>query len=246
MQFKDHFSRQSCAYSRYRPVYPAELIEYVARQAPDTVLAVDCATGNGQAAASLARHFTTVVAIDGSFGQLAGAASRDNLYYAAALAEQLPLPDGSAALVTAAQAAHWFDFERFYEECRRVLVPGGVVAVWAYGRVRVDASVDAVVDRFYSDTLGEFWPEERRHVDQAYSDLPFPLRRRPSPDFAMRARWSNDEMVGYLSTWSAVQRFEAVTGQDPMPELREELNALWPQDLRKDVSWPIHLRIGNT
>lgn len=246
MQFKDHFSRQSSAYSRYRPGYPARLIEYLAREAPHTNLAVDCATGNGQAAASLAEHFTAVVAIDGSFGQLARAVSRNNLHYVAALAEQLPLPDASAALVTAAQAAHWFDFERFYRECRRVLVPGGVVAVWTYGRLRVDESVDAVVDRFYSDKLGRFWPAERRHVDQAYRHLPFPLRDRPTPDFSMQARWSIDEMIGYLGTWSAVQRFEVITGQDPMAELREELKALWPADRQKGVTWPIHLRLGNT
>ena len=246
MQFKDHFSRQSSAYSRYRPGYPARLIEYVAREAPHTNLAVDCATGNGQAAASLAEYFTAVVAIDGSFGQLARAVSRNNLHYVATLAEQLPLPDASAALVTAAQAAHWFDFERFYRECRRVLVPGGVVAVWTYGRLRVDESVDAAVDRFYSDKLGRFWPAERRHVDQAYRNLPFPLRDRPTPDFSMQARWSIDEMIGYLGTWSAVQRFEVITGQDSMAELREELEALWPADRQKGVTWPIHLRLGNT
>ena len=48
MSFKDHFSRQSSAYSRYRPGYPPELIAWVAAQAPDRRLAVDCATGNGQ------------------------------------------------------------------------------------------------------------------------------------------------------------------------------------------------------
>ena len=41
--FKDHFSRQSADYSRYRPGYPPELIEWVCAQAPDRALAVDCA-----------------------------------------------------------------------------------------------------------------------------------------------------------------------------------------------------------
>jgi hypothetical protein len=57
MSFKDHFSRQSQAYSRYRPGYPPELIAWVAAQAPDRRLAVDCATGNGQAAVALAPVF---------------------------------------------------------------------------------------------------------------------------------------------------------------------------------------------
>ena len=125
-------------------------------------------------------------------------------------------------------------------------MPGGVDALWTYGRLRVDESVDAVVDRFYSDKLGRFWPAERRHVDQAYRNLPFPLRDRPTPDFSIQARWSVDEMIGYLGTWSAVQRFELITGEDPMAELREELKALWPADRQKGVTWPIHLRLGNT
>ena len=70
MAFKDHFSSQSAAYRRYRPEYPAELIRYVASLAPDRRVAIDCATGNGQAAVALAEHFETVLAVDGSRSQL--------------------------------------------------------------------------------------------------------------------------------------------------------------------------------
>ena len=128
MSFKDHFSRQSAAYSRYRPGYPPELIEWVASQAPDRRIAVDCATGSGQAALELSGRFETVVALDGSLSQLRHATVAPNVSYVAALAERLPLHDRSVSLVAAAQAAHWFDFERFHAECRRVLVAGGVVA----------------------------------------------------------------------------------------------------------------------
>jgi SAM-dependent methyltransferase len=174
MAFKDHFSSQSAAYRRYRPEYPPALIGYVASLARDRRLAIDCATGNGQAAVALAEHFAAVLAVDGSLSQLVRAQSRARVHYAAGLAEQLPLRDRCAGLVAAAQAAHWFDFDRFHAECRRVLVPGGVVAVWTYEKFRVDPGVDAVIDQFYSGVVGPYWPPERRLVEQGYRTLPFP------------------------------------------------------------------------
>ncbi len=154
MSFKDHFSRQSRAYSRYRPGYPPELIAWVAAQAPNRRLAVDCATGNGQAAIAMADHFESVLALDGSLNQLRNAAAAPRVTYVAATAERLPVADRAVSLVAAAQAFHWFDFERFHAECRRVLVPGGVVAAWTYEKFRVDAAVDAVIDHFYSEVVG--------------------------------------------------------------------------------------------
>ncbi len=47
-------------------------------------------------------------------------------------AETLPVPAGSARLVTVAQALHWFDLARFFSEVRRVLAPDGVLAVISY------------------------------------------------------------------------------------------------------------------
>lgn len=130
--FKDHFSAQSDAYSRYRPGYPPELITFVAACAPGRALAVDCATGNGQAAVALADHFERVVAVDASRAQIEKAAVHPRVEYVCTAAEQLPIADEAADLVVAAQAAHWFDFDRYYTECRRVLRPGGAFAAWTY------------------------------------------------------------------------------------------------------------------
>src|SRR5437762_742522 len=51
--FKDHFSRQAADYAKFRPRYPKELFRWLASVAPETKLAWDCATGNGQAAVAL-------------------------------------------------------------------------------------------------------------------------------------------------------------------------------------------------
>jgi SAM-dependent methyltransferase len=243
MAFKDHFSRQSADYRRYRPGYPPELIEFIAAQAPDRRLAIDCATGNGQAAVALAGHFDAVVALDGSVNQISNATACPGVWFVAGIAEALPVASHSASLVAAAQAAHWFDFARFHAECRRVLVPGGVVAAWTYEKFRVDAAVDAVVDRFYDGVVGAYWPPERRYVELGYRTLPFPWREEPVPSFSLASDWDIDRVMGYLATWSAVQRYRDIDGADPLPAVRQELEPLWGGTVRR-LTWPIHLRLG--
>lgn len=244
--FKDHFSAQSAAYRRYRPGYPPELVAFVAGCAPARSLAVDCATGNGQAAVALAEHFERVVAVDASRAQLERATRHPRVDYVCTPAERLPVADGSVDLVAAAQAAHWFDFERFYAECRRVLSPDGVFAAWTYETFRVDPQVDACVGRFYHGVVGPYWPPERRYVEAGYRTLPFPWREIPAPGFQLETRWDLDTLMGYLATWSSVQRYkEAHGGRDPLPALRRELAPLWVVDeTERLVAWPIHLRVG--
>jgi SAM-dependent methyltransferase len=242
--FKDHFSRQSAAYSRHRPGYPPELIEFVAGKSPARSLAIDCATGSGQAAIQLASHFEHVIAIDGSQAQLRNARACARVSYVAAIAESLPVKARRAQLVTAAQALHWFDFERFYAECRRVLAPGGIVAAWTYEKFRFDSGLDAIVDDFYEREVGEYWPSERRHVEQGYRALPFPFERLAAPAFELVTEWSLDQVLGYLASWSAVQRYKDARGTDPLPALRSRLEPRWSPVETRRLRWPIHTRLG--
>jgi SAM-dependent methyltransferase len=243
--FKDHFSRQAADYSRYRPGYPAALIDWIVSRAPARDLAVDCATGNGQAAVALAAHFDAVLAVDGSRAQLERAQPHPRVRYECAMAEHLPVPDRSVSLVTAAQAVHWFDFDRFHAECRRVLRPGGVLAAWTYEKFRAGAAIDAAMDRFYNDVIGPYWPPERRYVDEAYATLPFPWAEERAPAFSLSTEWTLEQVLGYLATWSSVQRFrESHPGDDPLSELAVELATLWPADSTLRLNWPVHLRVG--
>ena len=52
-----------------------------------------------------------------------------------ATAEKTGLPAGSISLVTAASSFHWFDTNRFYEECKRILKPDGIVCIIVNARV---------------------------------------------------------------------------------------------------------------
>jgi SAM-dependent methyltransferase len=245
MAFKDHFSGHAADYAKYRPDYPADLYEYLATLSGKRELAVDCATGSGQAAVGLAAHFDCVVGTDGSVEQLHNAQPHERVKYVANLAEQLAFKDESVDLMSAAQAAHWFDHEKFYREVRRVLRPQGVLALWTYGLAQITPEVDRVVAEFYQHRLGPYWPPERRYVESAYRDLPFPMEAIATPAFRLDLNWNLDALVGYLGTWSALQRYKKAKGEDPLPELRRQLLAVWPAETESvPVVWPLHLKVG--
>lgn len=241
--FKDHFSGQAADYERYRPGYPDELFDFLASIAPARDRALDVATGSGQAAVGLARHFAHVRATEPSAEQLARARRHPRVEYLRETAESIAAPDGHFDLVTAAQAAHWFDAPRFNAEAERVLRPGGVIALWTYEKFRVDTAIDALVDDFYRNVVGPYWPRERRHVEEGYRSLVFPFDELSTPTFVLETRWDVATAIRYLGTWSAVQRYRAARACDPLVLIEPLLAAAWGTGARL-LRWPIHLRVA--
>jgi len=245
-KFQDHFSSVSSLYADFRPQYPAQLFNYLAGLAPSRSLVWDCAAGTGQATVDLAKRFDRVIATDASSEQIAAAKAGPNVEYRVASAEQSGLPDHCADLVTVAQALHWFDQPRFYAEARRVLQPGGVLAVWAYGINSVeDATIDEIVQDFYSNVVGSYWPPERKLVEEGYRTLPFPFVEVETPGFDMQACWTLEQLIGYFSTWSATNRFIKARGENPLKPLAESLRRAWGNEkVSRIVKWPLSLRVG--
>jgi SAM-dependent methyltransferase len=243
--FEDHFSGQAADYARYRPDYPAALFEFLAGLAPDRRRAWDCATGNGQAALGLAGRFEAVVATDASVRQIRQAARRGGLHYAVAVAEESPLENESVALVTVAQALHWFDRARFWEEVRRVLVRAGAIAMWSYHGFHVTPEVEAVIHRYYKDIVGPYWPAGRGIVEQGYRALEFPFAEETPPPFLLEKRWDLAALMGYLRTWSASQRYREARGSDPLLLVQEDLAKAWgPPERIRPFRWDLDLRVG--
>jgi SAM-dependent methyltransferase len=246
MSFKDYFSEQAAAYASYRPHYPPELFAWLAAISPHQQRVWDCATGSGQAAVALASHFAQVIATDASQAQLRQAQPHSHIHYVCASAEQVPLADTAVDLITVAQAAHWFDWPRFYQEVDRLLVADGVLAIWCYGLFHISPAIDACIQDYYQHTLGAYWPSERQHIDQAYARLPFPYTLLATPPFTMQLEWNLLQVMGYLATWSATRLLIKTTGEDPLPTLQSELAIHWgePTQTRR-VQWPLHLKAGH-
>lgn len=241
--FADHFSGHAADYARSRPTYPAELFAWLADQSPATRVAWDCGTGNGQAAVRLAERFDRVVATDGSADQLAQAEPRENVEYVEALADDVPIESNSVDLSACAQAAHWFDPDRYYAEVERVSTRGALFAAWCYSLFQVDTRVNIIIDRLYGQIVGDFWPQRRRHIETQYRQLPMPFEPIEAPRFDMRHEWTFEDVCNYLRTWSAVVRYKEANGVDPIETISTDLRNAWGDD-RRLVVWPIAIRAG--
>jgi ubiquinone/menaquinone biosynthesis C-methylase UbiE len=244
--FHDHFSGVANRYADFRPHYPAALFDHLATLAPQSSTVWDCACGNGQASVDLAARFAKVMATDASQEQVGSATPRANIEYRVAPAEASGLPDHSVALVTVAQAFHWFDFDRFHAEVKRVLIPGGIFAAWAYGILHLEGDeVNRIALDFYSNVVGPYWPPERVLVEEGYRTISFPYAEITPPPFRMETHWTLEQLLGYFGTWSATNRYVKATGRNPLEPLSTELGRAWgdPKTPRQIV-WPLALRVG--
>jgi SAM-dependent methyltransferase len=244
--FADHFSRLSTRYAAYRPRYPDGLFDAIVAASSPRERVWDCATGTGQAATPLGERFRSVLATDASRQQIRSAHPHERVQYVVGTAEAVPLRDHAVGLVTVAQALHWLDLPAFYAEVRRVLRAGGMLVAWTYGTQRVSgAGIDAVVEEFYSRVVGPYWAPERRWVESGYRTLDFPFVEVTLLSPPMIEDWGLGQLLGYVSTWSAVARCREVTGRDPLPELEARLAPLWGEPAqRRRVEWPIAVRAG--
>jgi len=243
--FKDLFSKQSKEYAASRPTYPRALFDFLAGLVQRRELVWDCATGNGQAAAFLAEYFDRVVASDASAKQIENARASPNVRFAVFPAEKAELEDESVDLITVAQALHWFSFEDFYREARRVSRKGGVIAAWTYGLHSTSPEVDAVTQRFYRDVIGRYWPKEVKYVENRYEDIPFPFQQLDAPVFQIELQWNLRDLVGYLYTWSSVQKYMEENGSDPVEKLYPDFAKAWGKEgAVRRVTWPLYLKVG--
>lgn len=241
---KDNFSTQSAEYAIYRPTYPQELYDYLLNLVNNTDTAWDCATGNGQVARVLAQRFKSVYATDISEQQLHQALKMPNIVYDVAPAEKINVPDQSFDLITVAQAIHWFNFEAFYSEVKRTLKPNGLLAVIGYGIMFIDKKVDKAIHKLYEDILGKYWDSERRYIEEEYKTIPFPFEEIIAPHFQIKTKWTFNQMIGYLNTWSSLQHYKKANDRNPLEYMFTELKEAWGDDATKDVHFPILLRVG--
>lgn len=242
------FNQQSEQYSLYRPDYPEELFDYLSRQVRSNAVVWDCGTGTGQAAKSLATRFKRVIATDINAAQLAAAPQLSNIEYHCCPADHTSIHANSINLVTIAQALHWFSFESFYEEVRRVGASDGLIAAWCYSLGYFNVPLlDEAISTLYYDILGsKYWPKERFYIDEQYKTIPFPFKRIETPEFSIQRVLSFSQLIGYLSTWSAVKEYQRQHQQNPLELVFGRLQAAWGNlEKQNTICWPLHCLLGH-
>lgn len=239
--------KRSDNYAAHRPSYPAALIEWVAAQAPTHNSAWDCATGNGQAAKALANHFGTVYATDISAGQVAAAINVPNVHFSVAPAEASGLADNSVDLVTVAQALHWFDFDIFWDEVRRVAKPGAFFCAWGYDWLRCPAEMNSAFMEPFKAILEPYWAPENAILWNGFPRdvIRFPFKEVAAPEFTIKLAFTTRQLLDYLETWSAYKLARQT------PELAAELDALmasaaerFGETMVQNYSMPLHMVAG--
>lgn len=246
MDFKDYFSGHAALYAQYRPDYPKALFDYLATLPKERHLAWDVATGSGQVAVDLADYFEQVVATDASAEQIHYADQhKTNVRYVVEPAEKTSLTAQSVDLITVGQAAHWFDLKEFYAEVKRVVKPGGILALWCYATPIIsEDKITPLLDILYEKITGQFWPKERQLIDQHYQTLDFPFTKLATPALQIEKNWTLSEFLGYLSTWSGLQIAYKKGEQQAIEENFLAIKTAWgAPESKKLISWPIYFLV---
>jgi SAM-dependent methyltransferase len=131
------FTDRAADYARTRPSYPEAAIDAIVAGSPRA--AADVGAGTGISSRLLADRGVQVFAVEPNAAMRAAAAPHPRVTWVDGTAEALGLADGSVDLVLAAQAFHWFAVPRALAEFRRVLRPGGRLAIAWNHRSRDDA-----------------------------------------------------------------------------------------------------------
>lgn len=271
--FSSYNQAQGQKYGDIRPdyspgVYKAVMDLHISTGGQTETL-VDVGCGPGLAARGLSSHFTNVIGLDPSSGMIATARSKEGVSLSGApirfevsSAEDLgaslspPIANSSIDLITASNAAHWFDMPRFWVAAARVLKPGGTVAIWTGGAISVHphmpnaAAIQQALDHYLETDIATYRTEGNRLTRGRYIDLPLPwTTAEPVEAFDeeafIRKEWSTGEdfFVGQpevgmdtfekmMATGSAQTRWEqahpedAGTEKDVLRILRRKIEQL--------------------
>lgn len=204
---KDLYRGTAEYYDRFRPPYPAVLLDDLRARVPldGTGRLLDLACGTGQVACALAPDFAEVWAVDQEpdaveFGRRKAV---DNIRWIAASAEEVPL-DGRFDLVTIGNAFHRLDRDAV---ARRLVAHTGCVALlWSGTPWGGDLPWQQALTATIADWKGEGWqqPDDEDSHEQV-------LRRAGLTyeglfEFSVVHRWSVESLVGFLYSTSFASR----------------------------------------
>ncbi|CAG8549932.1 268_t:CDS:10 [Funneliformis caledonium] len=234
-----HTDYNSSAYNAFRPNYGQNLYDKIfsfhKSHNGKFNTALDIATGTGQVSSELSNSFDKVYATDISSTMLQNAIQKSNIAYSISTAEDLSqFRSNSIDLITAAQAAHWFEMEKFYKESFRVLKPHGTLAIWGYSiNVLKDYPIvrqlmrNLVTDE---DKLGPYWDKGVDTISNLYKDFKFPEEmfqnikweiykgdENSDVEPLLEVCWTIPQFTKYMKTWSAYKNYLKANPNSPDP-----------------------------
>jgi hypothetical protein len=238
------FARASDEYAAARPHYPPALFDWIAQTCRSHDTAWDCATGNGQAALALARSFRRVEATDISAAQLAEGFDAPNIRYSAQPAERTDFSDRTFDLVAVAQALHWFDYDLFWPEVRRVARPGALFCAWGYAWFRGSTPVAEALFDPVAKLVAPCWAPNNRLLWDGYDDVRFPFDRLDAPELRITVDWSVDQIVAYVRTWSAFKNAAAAGARAELDRVIADARRQLGLDTRYELWVPLTILAG--
>ncbi|MEE1003392.1 MAG: class I SAM-dependent methyltransferase [Acutalibacteraceae bacterium] len=145
MNNTEKFTGKAENYSKFRPVYPNEYIDYLKSYANlcEKSIVADIGSGTGILTKQLSMECNTVYAVEPNLDMINKAKfdlkDFNNIIFFDTTAENTGIPENSVDLVTVGQAYHWFDKIKFFDECKRFLKSNGYVSlVWNNRDIKSD------------------------------------------------------------------------------------------------------------
>jgi SAM-dependent methyltransferase len=135
----DRFSDRAADYVRYRPSYPAAVIDRILDGLGTEPLVADIGAGTGISSRLIADRGVQVLAIDPNAAMRIAATAHPLVEFHDGTAEATGLEAATVDLVTCFQAFHWFDPEPTLLEFRRILKSTGRLALVWNNRDQEDA-----------------------------------------------------------------------------------------------------------
>jgi len=224
-------------YAQHRPHYPQAVFDFIRDKGPGKKRAWDCGCGNGQAALSLSQFFEEVEATDISENQITHSKKHPKVRFSVSPAEETSFPDHHFDLICVAQALHWFDLPRFFQEVDRVLRPGGLLVILGYGSSFLEKPIADLMAKEFFPLLEPYWSPKNQLLWNKYRHVVFPYQEVKTPTLEMKQFWEKEQTLAYMATWSAYRRFTAEKGQEALNEFREKLEELWKDGEKKAVGF---------
>lgn len=246
MEIAERFGLCSEAYKNIRPSYPDDLILYLKRTFSDACTVLDCGTGNGQVAIKLAEHFSNIIAIDYQENQIKNAIKKNNIQYLVMQSEDLKIENNSVDMITCASSLHWFNLDKFYSECNRVMKPKSGIAAWSYTWPKTKNDILAQKLSRLLEKVYQYLPSETLLHINMYRTIDFPFNKIHAPSFTIHKLWTCNDICKFFMTWASILEYIESIDNNLIIDFKKSILDVFPDNVVFEIELPIAMLCGTT